>query len=100
MAEHEARRRAAYLCGLARLKDDGFRLARRIGARSSRSLQVSRLGLEKGQLVLRLASTHQDLFGLPNEKDMKLLAGRLGVDWALKIVEEEDLLLDSDSVGE
>ena len=67
------------------------RLARRIGARSQSSLQVSRLALEEGQLVLRLARSHSDLFGVHNEKDIRLLAARLGTDWALRIVDEDEL---------
>lgn len=72
------------------------RLARRIGARSPRSFQVSRLALEKNKLVLKLADSHRDLFGVPNEKDITLLADRLGVEWELQIVDEETLLLGGD----
>ncbi|MEP2735882.1 MAG: Ppx/GppA family phosphatase [Erythrobacter sp.] len=69
-----------------------IRIARRIGARSQSSLQVTRLGLEDGRLILSLATSHADLFGIPNEKDMKLLAGRLGVDWDVRILDEAALL--------
>lgn len=65
-----------------------LRLARRLGARSRRSLEVSRLVLEVGALVLRLAESHAALFGVPAEKDMKLLAGRLGVEWRVEVVPE------------
>jgi exopolyphosphatase/guanosine-5'-triphosphate,3'-diphosphate pyrophosphatase len=68
-----------------------IRLARRLGARSRRSLQVSRLLVEKDVLVLRLAQSHADLFGLPTEKDMKLLAGSRGLDWRVDIVDDEAL---------
>ncbi len=68
-----------------------IRLARRVGARSRRSLQVSRLSLGEEGMVLRLAKSHQDLFGIPTEKDMKLLAGRLGVDFAVEIVADSEL---------
>jgi len=69
----------------------GVRLARRLGARSRRSLQVSRLLVNDGKLILRLASSHGALFGIPTEKDMKLLAGRLGLDWAVEIVPDGEL---------
>ncbi|MEM8725733.1 MAG: Ppx/GppA family phosphatase [Pseudomonadota bacterium] len=68
-----------------------IRVARRIGARSRRSLQVSRLVLGYDGLILRLAETHRDLFGVPTEKDMKLLADRLGVDFKVEIVADEAL---------
>ncbi|MEQ8411072.1 MAG: Ppx/GppA family phosphatase [Erythrobacter sp.] len=67
------------------------RLARRLGARSPRSLQVSRLRVEDGVLVLRLATSHADLFGVPTEKDMKLLAGCKGMEWRVDIVADEAL---------
>lgn len=70
------------------------RLARRLGARSPRSLQVSRLVIEDEVLVLRLADSHGKLFGVPTEKDLKLLAGRLGLDWKVDIVPDEDLHAD------
>lgn len=63
-----------------------LRLARRLGAQSRRSLEVSRLAVEEGTLVLRLAESHAALFGQPTEKDMKLLAGRLGVEWRVEVV--------------
>ena len=67
------------------------RLARRLGARSRRSLQVSRLLVEDDTLVLRLADSHAALFGVPTEKDMKLLAGQLGLDWTVDIVPDDEL---------
>jgi len=63
-----------------------LRLARRLGAQSRRSLEVSRLAVEEGTLVLRLAHSHEALFGQPTEKDMKLLAGRLGTEWRVEVV--------------
>lgn len=68
-----------------------IRIARRIGARSRRSLQVSRLALGEGGLVLRLAASHRDLFGISTEKDMRLLANQLGVDFEVQIVSDEEL---------
>ncbi|MFW5633648.1 MAG: Ppx/GppA family phosphatase, partial [Erythrobacter sp.] len=71
-----------------------IRLARRLGARSRRSLQVSRLLVEQGTLVLRLAESHQALFGVSTEKDMKLLAACKGMDWRVDIVADEALRAD------
>jgi exopolyphosphatase/guanosine-5'-triphosphate,3'-diphosphate pyrophosphatase len=65
-----------------------LRLGRRLGAASPRSLEVSQLVVEDGALVLRLARSHEALFGQPTEKDMKLLAGRLGLPWRVDIVSE------------
>ena len=67
------------------------RLARRLGARSRRSLHDSRLVAEDGKLTLRLASSIAALFGVPTEKDIKLLAGRLGLEWGVEIVPDEEL---------
>ena len=69
-----------------------LRIARRLGARSRRSLEASRLVIEGGALVLRLAASHEALFGVPTEKDMKLLAGRLGTDWRVEIVPDGEPL--------
>lgn len=69
-----------------------LRLARRLGAQSRRSLEVSRLVVEDGALVLRLAESHAALFGQPTEKDMKLLAGRLAVPWRTEIVPDSELV--------
>lgn len=65
-----------------------LRLARRLGAQSPRSLEASRLRVEGGTLVLELAKSHEALFGAPTEKDMKLLAGRLGLGWRVDVVPE------------
>lgn len=67
------------------------RLARRIGARSARSLQVSRLFVDGNTLTLRLATSHKALFGLPTEKDMRLLADHLGLEWKVDIVDDDRL---------
>ena len=66
------------------------RLARRIGARSRRSLHVSRVGIEGNELVLSLQESHADLYGVPNEKDMKLLADHLGLEPAVRFVPDEE----------
>lgn len=65
-----------------------LRLARRLGAQSRRSLEASRLTVREGALVLELAESHAALFGAPTEKDMKLLAGRLGLGWRVDVVPE------------
>ena len=67
------------------------RLARRLGACSPRSLRVSRLKVSDGALVLLIAESHRDLSGITTEKDMKLLAGRLGLDWKIQIVSDDAL---------
>ncbi|MEL7444274.1 MAG: Ppx/GppA family phosphatase [Pseudomonadota bacterium] len=92
---------------LQELADDGalgeaicwglaIRLARRLGARSQRSLQSSRLLIENDKLILRLAQSHRDLFGVSTEKDMKLLSGRLGIDWAVEVVSDKELYRSAD----
>lgn len=68
-----------------------LRLARRLGGQSARSLEVSRLVIDAGGLVLRLAESHAALFGQPTEKDMKLLAGKLGLSWRVEVVPESAL---------
>lgn len=67
------------------------RLARRLGALSRRSLNMSRLVVEGEALVLRLAISHAALYCGPVEKDMKLLAGRLGLTPRIDIVADEAL---------
>ena len=67
------------------------RLARRLGASSRRSLQESRLTVEKGALLLRLAESQGALFGFSTEKDMKLLSGHLGLYWKVEIVPDAEL---------
>lgn len=75
-----------------------IRLARRLGARSPRSLQVSRLVLDEQNLILRLAQSHEALFGIATEKDMKLLAGHLGMGWTVEIVADEDLRAEREAI--
>lgn len=69
-----------------------LRIARRLGAQSRRSLEVSRLLVDDGVLVMRLATSHAALLGQPTEKDMKLLAGRLGLTWRVDIVPDSALV--------
>lgn len=68
-----------------------IRMARRIGARSRRSFQVSRLRVQSGMLVLRLERSHEALFGIPTEKDISLLADRLGLGWSVETVPDGEL---------
>lgn len=75
------------------------RLARRLGGKSRRSLQVSRLTRDAGQLTLHLQHSHRHLFGVPNEKDMLLLSARLGTDFDVRIVPDDELLWDDDAVA-
>jgi exopolyphosphatase/guanosine-5'-triphosphate,3'-diphosphate pyrophosphatase len=63
-----------------------LRLARRLGAQSLRSLEASRLYLSGNSLVLELAASHEALFGPQTEKDIKLLAARLGAGWRVDVV--------------
>ncbi len=67
------------------------RLARRMGAGSRRSLDKSRLIVEDDALVLRLATSHAALHGGPVDKDMRLLATRLGLTPRVDIVPDEAL---------
>lgn len=66
------------------------RLARRIGARSRRSFQVSRLLRDSDRLVLQLRESHKDLHGIPTDKDMTLLSNHLGLDYDVQIIADED----------
>ncbi|MEM1195705.1 MAG: Ppx/GppA family phosphatase [Pseudomonadota bacterium] len=72
------------------------RLARRLGANSRISLDMSRLLIEDGALVLRLATSHAALATGPVDKDMKLLAGRLGLSPRVDIVADDALRARSD----
>ncbi|NQX95555.1 MAG: Ppx/GppA family phosphatase [Erythrobacter sp.] len=73
-----------------------LRLARRLGAKSRRSLNMSRLLIEGDTLVLRLAISHAALATGPVDKDMKLLSGRLGLTARVDIVEDDDLRASGD----
>lgn len=75
-----------------------IRLARRLGAMSRRSLDMSRLLVRGDALVLRLATSHAALAHGPVEKDMKLLSGRLGLEPRVEIVADEALRTDDDDL--
>ncbi|MEM6857408.1 MAG: Ppx/GppA family phosphatase [Pseudomonadota bacterium] len=68
-----------------------IRLARRLGANSRRSLDMSRLFIEGGALVLRLATSHAALATGPVEKDMKLLSACLGLEPRVDVVADDAL---------
>ncbi len=63
-----------------------IRLCRRLGALSRKSFQSSSLAIADGKLILTLEEAHGALFGIPNEKDLRLLAERLGLEPVLSIV--------------
>ena len=75
-----------------------IRLCRRLGALSRRTFQASNLGIENGELVLTLEQGHASLFGIPNEKDLRLLADRLGMDSRLEIVPDASIIRIADYV--
>jgi exopolyphosphatase/guanosine-5'-triphosphate,3'-diphosphate pyrophosphatase len=69
-----------------------IRLCRRLGALSRRTFQASSLAIEDGQLVLTLEQGHASLFGIPNEKDLRLLADRLGMESKVEIVPDASIV--------
>ena len=77
----------AYCWGLA------TRLCRRLGGRSRASLEASNIAIESHALVLRLRADRAALFGVPNEKDMALLAGRLELEPRMEVVDTLDALM-------
>lgn len=80
-----------------------IRLCRRLGALSRRTFSATSLGIEDDRLVLKLAADHSDLFGTINEKDLRQLAERLGLEHEVVIVpgstlEESSAILVDDVV--
>lgn len=65
-----------------------IRLCRRLGGRSTKLYQLSKLQIEGGELVLSIDASHSDLFGLPNEKDLALLASRLGLEPRVDVLDQ------------
>lgn len=88
-----ARFDAAICWGLA------LRLCRRLGGRSRESLSASRLAIEGNRLILSIEEERAALSGLPTEKDMELLAGRLQLSPTIEIV-PDGALSDSAMVGQ
>lgn len=68
----------AFAWGLA------IRLCRRLGAGSLQALEASRLWVDGDTLRLVVADSHRALYGQPTEKDLRLLAARLGLDHAVE----------------
>jgi len=69
----------------------GLRLARRLGAGSARSLDATRLTVEKKSLVLTLAKSHAALYAQPAERDLALLASHLGLEPEMRVKGEKKL---------
>ncbi len=63
-----------------------IRLCRRLGALSRRTFRASNLSIEDGVLTLTLEQSHARLVGPLTEKDLRLLAGRLGMESRIEIV--------------
>lgn len=76
------------------------RLCRRIGGKSRQSLQRTRLLVEDKQLVLSLDESHAALFGIPNEKDLNLLADWLGLEPAMRVEASPWVESPADAVAE
>ncbi|TCD01880.1 Ppx/GppA family phosphatase [Erythrobacteraceae bacterium CFH 75059] len=72
-----------YAWGLA------IRLWRRLGGGSTQSLEATRLVCEEGRLVLQVCAHHAALIGPATEKDLRLLAGRLGVTGGIEVVPDD-----------
>lgn len=85
----EERLEAAICWGLA------VRLCRRIGGRSRRSLQATRLSVRDRELVLEIEHNRAALNGEPVDKDMRLLADRLGLTPRVLLVEDDSISFDS-----
>lgn len=67
-----------------------IRLCRRLGAQSRKSLNVSALMVEDGELRLLLRESHAALYGQPTRKDLKALAERLGLTPRLIVLEKAE----------
>ncbi len=63
-----------------------IRLCRRLGGLSRATFESTRLAIEDGKLVLKLEESHAPLFGVPNEKDLRLLGDQLGLEYLAEIV--------------
>ncbi len=69
-----------------------IRLCRRLGALSRRTFQASSLAIKGGRLVLTLEQSHAGLLGILNQKDLSLLADRLGVESKIEIVPDASIV--------
>ena len=63
-----------------------IRLCRRLGGRSNRVFNASQLAIRGNRLVLGIDEELAGLFGIPTEKDLALLADRLGLSSQVEIV--------------
>lgn len=63
-----------------------IRLCRRLGGRSNRLFNVSRLDVNGTRLLLSIERDYADLYGQPSEKDLGLLADRMGLKPTVEIV--------------
>ncbi len=70
-----------------------IRLCRRLGGRSDRTFNVSDLRVEGDDLLLSIEQSHRAFYGIPNEKDMDLLADRLGLKPVIRVLEETEMEL-------
>ncbi|MXO90962.1 Ppx/GppA family phosphatase [Pontixanthobacter aquaemixtae] len=70
-----------------------IRLCRRLGARSNATFNVSDLRVDESRLVLSIEKSHRALFGIPSEKDMTLLADRLGLEPVMRALDAEEMEL-------
>ncbi|MDN3644684.1 Ppx/GppA family phosphatase [Pontixanthobacter aestiaquae] len=68
-----------------------IRLCRRLGGRSDRTFNVSDLRVESDDLVLSIEHSHRAFYGIPNEKDMDLLADRLGLNPVMRVLGEVEM---------
>ena len=73
-----------------------IRLCRRLGALSRRTFQASSLATTDGMLVLTIEESHAGMIGLPTEKDLRLLADRLGMESRIEIVPNTAIVRISD----
>ncbi|WP_284124900.1 Ppx/GppA family phosphatase [Parerythrobacter aestuarii] len=65
-----------------------IRLCRRLGARSRQSFQRAGLASNGDKLVLSLEESHAALFGVPNEKDLNLLAGWMQLEPEMRVISQ------------
>ncbi len=77
-----------------------IRLCRRLGGQSRKSLNVSVLAVEGGDLRLYLRSSHAALYGSPTRKDMKLLAEHMGLNPAVEILSKDDFTAKRDEIAD
>ncbi len=73
-----------------------IRLCRRLGALSRRSFQTTKVDIVGSRLVLTLGESHADLFGIPNEKDLRLLADRLKLEPEVIVVSDAMIMETAD----